>query len=71
MSEDALEGATPEMLADELQDRGIPVELVLDAVGVLLERSPDAAAIVSGWMLRMMGGSMPTQDFGLTKAIGG
>lgn len=62
---------TAEELADELVGREIPVDTMLDAVGILLERSPDAAAIVSSWMLRMMGGAMPTQDFGLTKVLGG
>lgn len=50
---------TAQELADELADRGVSLDLALDAIGLRLEQDPDAAAIISGWMLRMMNGVSP------------
>ena len=52
-----VEDLTAEKLADALRD--VPLDMQLDAIGLQLDSNPDAAAIVSGWMLRMMNTAQP------------
>jgi len=57
--EQDIESTPAQDLANEIVQREIGLDVVLDAVGLLLDSDPAAPAIISAWMMRMMNGSAP------------